>query len=60
MYVCMYVKNEIKLARIFEMLTYGKSTMSKTHVQLWYNRFKESREEVNDDALQQPMKTLKH
>ena len=48
-------KNEIKFARTFEMLTvaYGESTMSKTQVQLWYNRFQEGR------ARQPPMKTLK-
>ena len=51
----------------FEMLTaaFGESTMRRTQVQLWYNRFKEGREDVNDDACpgrrarQQPMKTLK-
>ena len=34
------------------MLTvaFGESTMSRTKVQLWYNRFKESREDVNSDA----------
>ena len=34
------------------MLTmmFGVSTMSRTQVQLWYNRFKEDRVEVNDDA----------
>lgn len=34
------------------MLTvaFGESTMSRTQVQLWYNRFKEGREDVNDDA----------
>ena len=61
------VKNVIKCARIFEMLTaaFGESTMSRTQVQLWYNRFKEDREDVNDDtrlvtrARLQPMKTLK-
>ena len=26
----------------------GESTMSRTQVQLWYNRFKEGRENVND------------
>ena len=43
--------------RTFEMLTvpFGKSTMSRTQVQLWCNRFNEVREEVNDD----PKKTLK-
>ena len=29
--------------------TFGKSIMSRTLVQLWYNRFKEDRENVNDD-----------
>ena len=57
------VKNEIKYAKTFEMLTvgFGESTMSRTQVQLWYNSFKEGRENVNDDARanQQPMKTLK-
>ena len=34
------------------MLTvaFGESTMNKTQVQLWYNRFKDGREYVNDDA----------
>ena len=34
------------------MLTvvFGQSTMSRIQVQLWYNRFKEGREDVNDDA----------
>ena len=38
-------------ARTFEMLTvaFCASTMSRTQVQLWYNRFKEGREDVNDD-----------
>ena len=31
-------------------VTFGKSIMSRTQVQLWYNRFKEAREDVNDDA----------
>ena len=46
------VKNEIKCARTFEILTvaFDKSTMSRTQVKLWYNRFKEGREYVNDDA----------
>ena len=37
----------------------GESTMSRTQAQMWYNRFKEGRESVNDDAHQQQMKTLK-
>ena len=61
------VKNEIKFARTFGMLTvaFGKSTMSRTQVQLWYNRLKEGREDVKNVAVlvakahQQPMKTLK-
>ena len=32
------------------VVAFGKPTMSRTHVQLWYNRFKEGREDVNDDA----------
>ena len=34
------------------MLTeaFDESTMSRTQVQLWYNRFKEDREDINDDA----------
>ena len=49
------VKNEIKCAKAF-----GESTMSRTQVQLWYNRFKEGRESVkNAGARQQPMKILK-
>ena len=31
-------------------VTFGESTMSTTQVQSWYNRFKEDREDVNDDA----------
>ena len=33
------------------MLTvaFGESTMSRTQVQLWYNQFKEGREDVNDE-----------
>ena len=52
---------EIKCATTFEMLTvaFGWSTMNRTQVQLWYNRFKKGREDVNDNARPQPMKTLK-
>ena len=32
------------------MLRFSKSTMSRIQVQLWYNRFKEGRDVVNDDA----------
>ena len=42
---------------------FGESTISRTQVQFWYNRFKEGREDVNDvlgaRAHPQPMKTLK-
>ena len=33
------------------MLTvaFGEPTMSRTQVHLWHNRFKEGREDVNDD-----------
>ena len=36
----------------FEMstLVFFKSTMSRTQIQQWYNRFKDDREDVNDDA----------
>ena len=46
------IKNEIKCARTFEMLTvaFNESNIGRTQVQLWYNRFKEGREDVNDDA----------
>ena len=47
-----FVRNEINYARTFEMLvvSFGESTMSRTQVQLWYNRFKEGREDLNDNA----------
>ena len=38
------VKNEIKYAR-----TFVESSVSRTQVHLWYNRFKKGREAVNDD-----------
>ena len=45
------------------MLTvaFSDSTMSSIQVQLWYNRFKEGREYVNDDARpgRQSTSTLK-
>ena len=48
----LHVKNEIKCARTFEMLTvaFGESPVSRTQVPLRYNPFKEGREDVNDDA----------
>ena len=47
------------MQRIFEVLTvaFGESTMSRTQVQLWYNRFKEGREDINDDARLDPRNT---
>ena len=52
------VKKEIRCARTFEMLTlaFGESTMSRIQVQLWYNRIKEGREDVNGDAHPQLIK----
>ena len=38
----------------------GESIMSRTQVQLSYKRLKEGREDVNDDARQQAIKTSKH
>ena len=32
------------------IMEFGKSTISRTQVQLWYNRFKECRRDVNADA----------
>ena len=32
------------------IVAFGECTMSRTQVQLWYNRFKEDQEDVNDDA----------
>ena len=36
----------------FKCLTvaFGESTMSRTQVQMWYNRFKVGQEDVNNDA----------
>ena len=31
-------------------IAFCEPTMSRTQVQLWYKRFKEGREDVNDDA----------
>ena len=31
-------------------VAFGQPTMNRTQVQLWYNWFKERREDVNDDA----------
>ena len=32
------------------IVEFGESTMNRTQVQLWHNRFKEGREDVNDHA----------
>ena len=46
----------MKYARMFEILTvaFDESTTSRTQVQLWYNLFKEGREDVNKDARPNP------
>ena len=31
-------------------VTFGESAMSRIQIQLWYNRFKENREYINEDA----------
>ena len=31
-------------------VAFSESAMSRTQVQLWYNRFKKGRENINDDA----------
>ena len=48
----MKLQNEIKCATTFEMLdvVFGKATRRRTQVHLWYNRFKEIREDANDVA----------
>ena len=38
---------------------FGESTMSRTQVQLWYNRLKENWEDVNDDARPERPSTSK-
>ena len=45
-YIKFRVKNEIKCAKTFQMLTvaFGESTMSRTQIQLWYNCFTEGRQ----------------
>ena len=55
------VKNEIKFAKTFEILTeeFCKPTMSRTQVQLWHNRFKEGQKDVNDDARSGCLSTSK-
>ncbi|UYV62450.1 hypothetical protein LAZ67_2000633 [Cordylochernes scorpioides] len=45
-----YVKNEIKCAVAFRMLTvaYGEPTLDRSNVYRWYKMFSEGREDVND------------
>ena len=45
------LKNEIKFVKSFEILTtaFGEFTMSRSQVQLWYNRFEGDRKDVNDN-----------
>ena len=55
-------KNDIKCAKTFVMLTvaFGESTMSRTQVQLGYNRFKEGQDDDGSPSMsKKPMKTLK-
>ena len=40
---------EMKL-NVQEHLAFGKSTISRTQVQLWYNRFNEGQEDINNNA----------
>ena len=45
--------NETVLIFVSKMklnVAFGESTMSRIQFQLWYNRFKEGREDINDDA----------
>ena len=46
--------------RKFEMLTvlFGESTMSRTQAQLWYKRFKQGREDVNEGDRLGLLRTL--
>ena len=47
-----FIKNEIKCAKTFEILTvaFGEPSMSKTQVQLLYNWLKEGQADFNEDA----------
>ena len=51
-FVLIHFESQPKCAWTFQMLTvcYGESTMSRTQVQLWSNRFKKGREDVNEYA----------
>ncbi|KAG5308728.1 MOS1T transposase, partial [Pseudoatta argentina] len=46
-----YVKNKIKCAEAFRMLTvaYGEATLDRSNIYQWYKMFSEGREDVNDE-----------
>ena len=46
-----YVKNKIKCANAFRMLTvaYGEATLDQSNVYRWYKMFSEGREDVNNE-----------
>ena len=50
-YIKFYVKNKIKCADAFQMLTvaYGEATLNRSNVYRWYKIFSEGREDVNDE-----------
>ncbi|UYV62705.1 hypothetical protein LAZ67_2001643 [Cordylochernes scorpioides] len=52
-YIKFCVKNEIKFADAFRMLTvaYGEATLDRSNVYRWYKMFSEGREDVNDEEL---------
>ncbi|UYV64604.1 nAChRa1 [Cordylochernes scorpioides] len=51
LYQILCVKNEIKCADAFRMLTvaYGEATSDRSNVYRWYKMFSEGREDVNDE-----------
>ena len=49
------VKNEMKCAKT---AAFGESTMSRTQVQLWYNRFKEGREDARPESIKAVKKMI--
>ncbi|UYV81262.1 hypothetical protein LAZ67_20000574 [Cordylochernes scorpioides] len=53
LYQILCVKNEIKCADAFRMLTvaYGEATLDRSNVYRWYKMFSEGREDVNDEEL---------
>ena len=44
------LKMKLNVQRYLVTVAFGASTMSRTQNQLWYNRYKECREDVNDVA----------